>query len=184
MQQRFLTQVLPRLAAVTVSSLLTLGISLNEPSYARGNKFFCTQEENVPVTKVRGSRGAETFLRWVVKDFKNFPPQKRCQIVTAKLQRYYDQGKLFFTGRKKFNGYPVVCIANKEGAPCTVDNLLVTLKPGTDFEEVLVRMTDFRRGAGDSPINLSGCNLISYNDEGNIYIDVKKLLDNETCTDN
>lgn len=135
MQLRLSAQILPGVATASVISVLALTVTTtidNQPSYAGGNKFFCTQEGNTPVTKVRTSRGPETFIRWVVQDFKKFPPAQRCKIVSTRFQRYYDNGSLFITTRDNFNNYPVLCIANRKGTPCTSENVLVTLKPGTD----------------------------------------------------
>lgn len=183
MQPRLLNHRLLGVAKSAVIAALAVGISLttsHQPSDARQNKFFCSQEGGVPVTKIRTSRGNETFIRWVVKDFKNFPPTKRCQIVSARFQRYYDNGSLFITSRDNFNNYPVLCVTNRKGAPCTVDNILVTLKPGSDTGRVLQQMVNFRRGAGESVINLSGCQAFTY-DQDDLYLDVKQLVDGEGC---
>ncbi|QLE56227.1 COP23 domain-containing protein [Nostoc sp. TCL26-01] len=165
--------------SVAISALAVT--TTNQPSAARENKFFCKQENGVPVTKVRTSRGNETFIRWVVKDFKKFPPAQRCRIVSARFQRFYDNGSLFITSRDNFNNHPVLCITNRKGASCTADNILVTLKPGTDTGRVLQQILDFRRGVGESVINLSGCQAFSY-EQGEVYLDVKRLVDTNECT--
>lgn len=65
MQLRLFAQIVPGVATASVTSALALAIiattTSNQPSYAGGNKFFCTQDNGVPVTKVRTSRGNETF---------------------------------------------------------------------------------------------------------------------------
>ncbi len=184
MQLRLFAQILPGVA--TAFGTLALGLAIatttsNQPSYAGNNKFFCTQEDGIPVTKVRSSRGNETFIRWVVTDFKNFPASQRCKIVSARFQRYYDNGSLFITSRDNFNGYPVLCIANRKGIPCTSENILVTLKPGSDTGATLKQIIDFRRGVAASPVNLSGCQAITY-DQGDLYLDVKQLVDGKGCS--
>ncbi|MBE9008544.1 hypothetical protein IQ259_26755 [Fortiea sp. LEGE XX443] len=182
MRLRLVTQLLPGVA-VPMTLLLALGFSLNEPTYAGSNKFFCVQEGNVPVTKVRTARGNETFIRWVVQDFKKFPPAQRCKDVSARFQRYYDNGSLFITSRDNFNNYPVLCIANRKSVPCTSENILVTLKPGTDTGAVLRQILDFRRGVAAKPINLSGCQAITYDEQGDLYLDVKQLVDGKKCSE-
>lgn len=183
MQLKILAHRLSGIATSAVISALSLGIvsiTSNHPSDASTNKFFCSQEGGVPITKVRTPRGNETFIRWVVKDFKKFSPAQRCKIVSARFQRYYDNGSLFITSRDNFNNYPVLCITNRKGASCTSDNILVTLKPGTDTGRVLRQMLDFRRGVGESVINLSGCQAFTY-DQGDVYLDVKELVDGKGC---
>ncbi|RCJ25637.1 hypothetical protein A6770_27565 [Nostoc minutum NIES-26] len=184
MQLRLFAHILTGVATASVISALALAVATitsNQPSYALRNKFFCDQEGDIPVTKVRTSRGNETFIRWIVQDFKNFPPAKRCQIVSAKFQRYYDNGSLLITSRDNFNNYPVLCIVNRKGAPCTSQNVLVTLKPGTDTGRVLQQILDFRRGVGSSVVNLSGCQTFTYDEQGDLYLDVKQLVDAKEC---
>ncbi|TFI54974.1 hypothetical protein BLD44_006330 [Mastigocladus laminosus UU774] len=179
MQLRLFAQVL---SGVAFALALVTTTTSNQPSYAESEKFFCTQEKGVPVTKVRTTRGDETFIRWVVTDFKEFPPLQRCEIVTKRFQRYYDNGEIYITSRNNFNSYPVLCITNRKGAPCTSDNILVTLKPGANTGLVLKQMLDFRRGADASPINLSKCKATTYDNQGNLYIDVKQFLDGKKCS--
>jgi len=196
MHLRLFAQILPGVA--TAFGILVVGAiatvtTTNQPSYAGNNKFFCTKEGGVPVTKVNTSRGNETFIRWVVTDFvtnfKKFPPAQRCRIVSARFQRYYDNGALFITSRDNFNGYPVLCIANRKGTPCKSENLLITLKRGTDTERVLKQMLDFRRGVATSPLsfsnssNSSECQHITYY-KGDLYLDVKQFVDGDGCGNN
>lgn len=42
-----------------------------------------------------------------------------------------------------------MCIANRKGIPCTSDNVLVTLKPGTDLGRVYQQIIAFRRGVAE-----------------------------------
>ncbi|MDZ7957249.1 MAG: COP23 domain-containing protein [Aulosira sp. DedQUE10] len=184
MHLRLFTQILPGVAIASVISALAWGIATttnNQPSYAGNNKFFCDLEGKIPVTKVRTSRGPETFIRWVVKDFKKFPPSQRCKIVSTRLQRYYDNGSLFIRSEFNFNNHPVLCIANRRGVPCTSDNVLVTLKPGTDLGRVYQQIIAFRRGVAGKPLDLSGkCRPYTEYD-GDLYLDVKQLVDDKQC---
>lgn len=186
MQLRLFAHILSGVATASVISALALAVAAiasNQPSYAVRNKFFCDLEGGTPVTKVRTSRGNETFIRWVVRDFKNFPPAQRCKVVSARFQRYYDNGSLLITSRDNFNNYPVLCIVNRKGAPCTAQNILVTLKPGTDTGRVLQQILDFRRGVGSSVVNLSGCQAFTYDEQGDLYLDVKQLVDGKECSE-
>jgi hypothetical protein len=186
MQLKFLVHPFPSIAIASVISALALAIATtsNQPSYARNDKFFCDQTSNPPVTKIRTPRGNETLIRWVVKDFKNFPPAQRCRIVSRRFQRYYDNGALLIRSEFNFNNYPVLCIANRKGTPCTAANVLVTLKPGTDPGLVLKQILAFRRSVTGKPIDLSGkgkCRPYSEY-EGDLYLDVKQLVDDKECS--
>ncbi|MDF5725267.1 MAG: COP23 domain-containing protein [Rhizonema sp. PD37] len=150
MRLRLFAQILPGVVTASVISALAIATTTsNLPSYAKGNKFSCTQDKGVPVTMVHTSLGNEAFIRWVVTDFKKFPPIKRCQIVSSRFQRYYDNGDLFITSRDNFDGYPVLCISNRKGDACTSDNILVTLPREADIGVVLKQMLAFRGGFGE-----------------------------------
>ncbi|AKG22119.1 COP23 domain-containing protein [Calothrix sp. 336/3] len=175
-----LGQILSAAMTVAISSVVIVANVSNQPSYAGNQKFICRTENGVSVTKVyTPRRGYETFIRWVVKDFKKFPPSQRCKMVTARLQRYYDNGKVYITERNELNGYPVLCIANTKGSDCAKDNILVTLKPGTDTGKILRQIIAFRDRATGEPINLSGSNYATYVN-GDVYIDIKQLVDADT----
>ncbi|MBW4612647.1 MAG: COP23 domain-containing protein [Desmonostoc vinosum HA7617-LM4] len=184
MQLKLFYRISPRVVTASVMSALALVVATtidNQPSYAVKTLFFCTQERGVPVTKIRTSRGNETFIRWAVQDFKKYPPAKRCQIISARLQRYYEQGWFFITSRDNFNNYPVLCIAYRKGVPCESANLLLTFKPGTDTRKVLQQMLNYRRFPVGEPIDLSECQVFSYDQEGNLYLDVKQFVDSNEC---
>lgn len=181
MKQELFSQVLTAITqSLAIASLSTFTIiaTINQPSLADSNKFFCEKRNGTPVTMVRTSRGNETFIRWVVADFKGYSPEKRCTIISARFQRYYDNGGLvYITSRDNFKGYPVLCVADRKGGSCANDeDVLVTLKPGTDTGRVLRQILDFRRGADVKPVELSGSQYVSYS-EGDLYLDVKQLVD-------
>ncbi|QIR39271.1 hypothetical protein HCG51_22870 [Tolypothrix sp. PCC 7910] len=178
MHLRLFTQILPGVATAFVISALALGVATtisNQPIYAGGNKFFCAYEGKIPVTKIKTKRGPDTFIRWVVKDFKKFPLEERCKVVSTRFQRYYDNGPLFIKGEYNFNNYPVLCIANRKGIPCKSENVLVTLKPGTNVGKVVQQILAFGRSVKQQPIDLTGCH--STDDKGDLYINIKQLVD-------
>ncbi|MBO3460982.1 COP23 domain-containing protein [Aetokthonos hydrillicola Thurmond2011] len=190
MHPRLFAQMLARVGTTSAVAALVFAVvaatTSNQPGYAGyagRNKFFCAQENGETVTKVITSRGPETFIRWVVKDFKQFPPLKRCNLVSNRFLRYYDNGSIFITSRDNFNGYPVLCISDQKGAPCTSDNILVTLRPGEDAGLALKQIIAFRRGTGTTTIELSGSQYITY-EQGDLYLDVKKLVDSTDSKDN
>ncbi|MDF5718088.1 MAG: COP23 domain-containing protein [Rhizonema sp. NSF051] len=173
--------ILPLLGRVLVATAITISTTatINHPSYAGSkSKFSCTKLNGIPVTMVKTSRGNEPMIRWVDRGFisSGYTPQERCQTVSTKFQRYYDNGKLYLTGRDNLNGYPVLCIANRQGASCSPENVLVTLKPGTDPGAALQQILDFRRSAKTPPVELSGSQSVSYVD-GNFYLDLKQIVD-------
>ncbi|MDJ0693593.1 COP23 domain-containing protein [Mastigocoleus sp. MO_188.B34] len=171
MNIRTVTQVATAIALGFVTT-----ISFIKPSYGGGSKFYCAVLNDVPITWVRTSRGKEPFIRWASDAF-DVSPLQRCKIVSARFRRYYDNGRFYFTGREDLNGYPVLCISERPGGGCSSQNILVTLKKGSDPGFIIQQILYFRRGAAKEPIiELSGDKFIQYVD-GEFYLDVKKLID-------
>jgi hypothetical protein len=169
------------LALSMVGSVGAAVLVSGDRGLAEGNKFFCTRDGGVPVTKVRTARGNETFIIWE-RDFNNYPASKRCGIISNKLQRFYENGEVHLkTG--VVNKYPVVCISNRQNARCSGDNLLVTLPKGEDSVSVLEGILAWRRGTSSEPIRLSqGC-FVSQDAEGNTSWNLKNLV-NGVCDKN
>ncbi|MFB2769390.1 COP23 domain-containing protein [Pelatocladus sp. BLCC-F211] len=86
-----------------MTTLITSALTafINQQSYAAGTQFYCDkskyQNRTVPATYVRTQDGKRILmLRWVDND--SFPPpwttQKRCDEVSRRFQRSYDNGTL------------------------------------------------------------------------------------------
>jgi hypothetical protein len=128
---------------------------MQSPAEAGGQGFYCDTSGRVPVTKVRTSRGDETFIRWNTGR-RGYSPLRRCQEVAARFERQRTRGRLFLTSRARVNGQPVICYTETEGGSCNSGNVLVTLKRGVNHRSALRRFTDFQSGASNRALELSG----------------------------
>lgn len=147
--------------AVLISSTVTALI--NQPSYAASVDFFCGksnyQGKSVPATYARTHSGKEVLiLRWISDD--SFPPpwtaQRRCDEVSRRFQRSYDNGTLRYITTSHINKQSVVCAIANQSDACTDSNVLFTLKPGTKPSAVLARLLDRRGLAAGRVLNESG----------------------------
>ncbi|MBO3457144.1 COP23 domain-containing protein [Aetokthonos hydrillicola Thurmond2011] len=161
MEQKLLSNLF--LGLITLSSITITAFLLNQPSYAAGVAFFCGktkyQGRSVPATYARTQDGKQILiLRWISDD--SFPPpwtgQRRCNEVSRRFQRSYENSTLKYITTGSINKQSVVCaIANQED-PCTESNLLFTLKRGTKPSAVLARLLDRRGLAAGRVLNESG----------------------------
>ena len=127
-----------------------------QPSYG-GDKFFCGYQNSQPVTFVRTSRGNMPIISWANTSFPPpWTPIKRCQVVSARFERFYDNGTLKYIKAGWMGGQPVLCVAGYRGGRCLPNGLLVTLKSGVDPNLTLQRMLDRRALATGKPLDLSG----------------------------
>ena len=180
MKLRLFTRMLAGVALTFSTS-----VTLIQPSYAQTNdKFFCGMSGGVPATVVRATRGNIPMIRWVDTDFPPpWTPQRRCEEISARFQRFYDNGMLNFLKAGRLRGQPVLCVAASRGGPCLENGVVVTLKAGTDPQITLQRILNPRTRAAGGPIELSGGSndsTISYSN-GEAYLDMKAYLGEENA---
>ncbi|OKH13307.1 hypothetical protein NIES592_14655 [Fischerella major NIES-592] len=157
------------IAALTTFATIAI---LNQPSYAGDTTFYCDQSNGVPTTFVRTQNGKRLLMiRWVSQYFsgKGLTPLQRCQQVTYRFQRSYDNGTLRYIKAGILNKQPVVCAAIQKNAACTDTTLLFTLKPGSNPDVTLRQIMDRRALAAGNATNQSGGN--TSNDPVNIDVE-------------
>lgn len=140
-------------ASVLTLFSLTVGTILFSHGSAVSQKptFICgTSKDGLPATIVQSPKHGEVALiTWNSGFFKEggFDDQTRCNIVSEKMQKYYDQDTLKYFVAGKVNRQPAICVVSSEESPCNNDSLLFTLKPGSNAEETVQRLFDMKSGA-------------------------------------
>ncbi|NMG08217.1 COP23 domain-containing protein [Brasilonema sp. UFV-L1] len=162
--------------AFTITSTATL----TQPSYAQNQKFFCGMSKGVPATFVNTKRGNIPMIRWVDAGFAPpWIPEKRCEDISARFQRFYDNGTLNFLRAGKSERQPVLCVASEKGGPCLPDGVLLTLKPGKNPEDILQQLQYGRSAVSPGIVELGGgtssTDVVS-SEKDAAYLDVQKLL--------
>ncbi|KOP23910.1 hypothetical protein AMR41_24020 [Hapalosiphon sp. MRB220] len=157
-----------------IAALTTLATTaiLDQPSYAGGTTFYCSQNNGVPTTFVHTQNGKRLpIIRWVSRNFsgKELTPQQRCQQVSNRFQRSYDNGMLRYIKTGILNKQPVVCAAIQKNAACTDTTLLFTLKPGSNPDATLRQIMDRRALAAGKAVDQNGGN--TSNDPVNIDVE-------------
>lgn len=140
------------------------------------NTYYCAQLNGGWNTFVNTPRGRINLINWANQFAPDWTPQKRCDAVSQRFQKFLDEGNLKFIRTGNINQQPVLCVANIRGGSCPDDNVLVTLKPGVDPEKVLIDLVDFRRSVSGQTLTLSAEDPGFYSD-GEFYVDVEKFLD-------
>lgn len=171
-----------RLCAQMLTGMtIALGATANiaQPAYA-GNKFFCTTGYNrTPTTYVRTSRGNEPLIRWKATDYPPpWTPQQRCEEVSLRFQKAYDNHALKYIRTGSINNQPVLCMAYREGESCRENQLIVTLKPGVTPEVILQQLRDFRTRVTGKAIELSDRSTkdVFFNFNGETYVNMQQIL--------
>ncbi|MEO0934142.1 MAG: COP23 domain-containing protein [Cyanobacteria bacterium J06641_2] len=140
-------------------------------------KFMCKEifdpasESNIPATVawVPQRQGHVRLIAWKSQYFSSWSPQKRCNSVTNKFQKYYNEDRLNYLSTGKRNGYPVICAA-KPGETCTKNNHLFTIKHGHNPKIVLQRLLGIF--GGDS-------STVLYQNSGKkLHVEMKNVFEN------
>jgi Circadian oscillating protein COP23 len=172
MKLYFCTKVLSSMA-------IALGaIALSTESSSAQSQFAC--DINQVSTTVSTERGTIPLIKWTDRSFPPpFTPEERCQIVSARFKKFYDNGTLKYIKADTVNNLPALCVAAYKGGSCLPDGLLVTFKPGTDANQTLLKILDRRVWAASGPIQLSSAasskSLVSQID-GTTYVDMEAFL--------
>lgn len=168
-------------AQALAGTALALGATatITQPSYAE-SKFYCDTSNDVPVTMVSTSRGNEPMIRWVSQDFvsSGYSPEQRCQEVSNRFQRAYENQTLRYIRTGMINNYPVLCIARREGEDCSKSRLIVTFKHNTNPEVILQQLRNFRTRVTGRPLELSKRNGTGgfFTFEGETYVNLREIL--------
>lgn len=137
----------------------------------QGPEFLCDNSGANPATVVRSPQhGDVTMIEWKSDHFSNsgFSPEHRCQKVSTKFQTAYKQGNLKFFTTGLVNRQSVICAVATKSSPCNNNNMLYTLKPGSDPRKTLKQILDIRSGASTNALNET---------ENRVYVEFDALVE-------
>ncbi|HEY9828901.1 MAG TPA: COP23 domain-containing protein, partial [Stenomitos sp.] len=113
-------KALPVVSVYTLSILASMGVlgAIAPVQAAEVNqkaKFVCGTSQGYPATIALTPRGSVPVVRWSSGYFGSagFTPQHRCNLVSAKFQKYYENGTLNYLTTGWVNRQPVVCVATQ-----------------------------------------------------------------------
>ena len=142
----------------------------------RSNTYYCAQLNGNWNTFVNTPRGRIDLINWVRSYSETWTAKERCIAVSKRFQSFLDNGTLKYIRTGVVNSQPVICVANTRGGACPNNNVLITFKPGTNPETVLIKLIDFRRTVSGQTIVLSDNDSGFYAD-GHFYVDMEKFLE-------
>jgi uncharacterized surface protein with fasciclin (FAS1) repeats len=145
-----------------------------EPSSSSGQtKFVCEGGiDGLPTTFAVTPRGNVPIITWYSDYFSSggYGPQKRCEQVTSRFENFSKTGKLDYITNGTVNGQAVICATGANGGACTDENVLFTLKPGSDPVATVEKLFNTRTSASSSPLFESEDNVDF------VYIDFQDFL--------
>ncbi len=157
----------------------TTNTATNSSTYSEKISFECAQVQSGYATVVQRDNPAvlpRRMINWTRQVGTDWSPERRCELVTEKLNRIVAQngGEIdnlsFTTGR--IEGSSIVCLANSSSLGCNQSNMLFTLsnQNARNTQEVIARLGDSfssNGGATNSAVQESG--------SGNPYVSLAPL---------
>ena len=112
---------------------------------------------NVPTTFIWTPRGKIKTVVWQSKEFigSGWNPQKRCETVSQRLQKFYEQDNLKYFTNGFLNKQRVICTAkgiNEKGTKCKDEELVLTLAKTDDSLQISTHFADLFNGTQRGPI--------------------------------
>jgi hypothetical protein len=132
--------------------LISTSFGFVSPSEAGSIQFECSVDNNNnPTTYVQTQGGVVEIFKWKSNYFQGpYTPMQRCLEVTQRMNKF--QPSYLVAGR--VNNYNVICA----GTNCdrSGNNVLLTLRPDQNPNQVLAEIDNTRDGAGGRSMQLSG----------------------------
>lgn len=157
----------------SIVSLISAAVE-TAPMLAAPNSFACKSIDGTPTTVAMTDQGEVPIVKWNSSAFATagYTPERRCQEVSGRFQKYYKESQLNYLTTGRMNGQPVICTTNEVGQGC--NGLLFTLRANSSLTpaETLTQLMGVRIGASDA-LNESGRKL---NRRQNVYLDMRKLM--------
>jgi Circadian oscillating protein COP23 len=147
------TSTTHRLLAVSLATMTAIASSSlfagSSQAVMTTTNFVCGKADGIPATVARTKKGDIPIVIWKSEDLSEagFTPQVRCRQVSARFQSMYRSGQLKYLTAGVLNNLPVICATTKVNTDCSSQNLLYTLKPNSDPQQVIKRLTAIRNRA-------------------------------------
>lgn len=148
--------------AISLLATSTVALSLFPSQQANPQesevRFICADgydqktDQRLPTTYAWTERGKIAVVRWSTDYFEGagFSPQERCEAVSPRFHEAYHNGTLAYLTNGTLNGEPVICTAESEGGECA--DLLLTLRPEDNEQEILTSLANVLQGRQSGPI--------------------------------
>ena len=168
---------LPLLSQGTIAEIAVKGSQKREHATDQVS-FYCgaisdrETGEKIPATVawVPQRQSNVPIIAWNSQHVLAWNPQRRCEAVSPKFQRFYTDGRLNYLSNGETGGYPIICALLDQQEQCSSENQLFQVRPGSNPEDVVLGLKGILIGDSSEPI---------YQSSGKrIFVSVSMFLEN------
>ena len=148
--------------SLDLSELRTYLIKMDPEDSDINLKVFCGEEDGIPITTLRGSKGEFPMIYWRSNRFSDsgYNPAYRCENVSTRIHNAYQSGDFQDLVPDAVNGETVICYSQNLDGPCS--GIIFTLEPDENPDAVVSEfeyLVDISKSTSDGTtidINNSG----------------------------
>jgi len=152
---------------------------------ASGVRFICQTgydnvvQKDLPTTYAATQGEQRAIVRWSTEYFTSsgWDPQRRCEDVSPRFQKAYDNNTLNFITNGTMNNQPVLCTALQDGGEC--EDLLITLRPEDYPQQLAQELGQILKGRSTGPLR--------HNSDGEqqvyIQVNIQEFIENAPVDD-
>jgi hypothetical protein len=172
------TDFMKLLNTILITLTFPTALWLAAPAEAKRTAVFtCADVSGRLATAVKTKKGDVPLIYWDSGAFgASFSPQVRCQKVTQRFTNLYGSGQLKYLAVGKVSSQSVICGLKVSKANCNSENMLFTLKPGSDPRNVLRQLNAVRNRAANSAAVEESSAPIAANPSTDTQVDVEDWL--------
>jgi hypothetical protein len=156
----------------------TLLLTAPQAEAKRVAVFTCAEVSGRLATAVKTKKGNVPLVYWDSGAFNGagFSPAVRCQKVTQRFTDLYGNGQLKYLAAGTVRSQGVICGLKISKSNCNGENMLFTVKPGSDPRNVLRQLNAVRNRAANSAAVEESSAPIAVNPSTDTQVDVEDWL--------
>lgn len=179
----------PSLLTILSATAVCSATLFNGSSQAQDVSFTCAvSPDDTPTTFAQTPDGNVPVFKWRSNYFRApYKPMQRCLEVTDRMNNFKGQGMLDNITSGRVNNQPVLCAGTRCDA--SGSNVLITLRPDQNPNQVLQELESNRAGAGGPSYQLTGgsttspssvSSVLKKNSDGSVTLNLNRYLNSAT----
>lgn len=150
----FVKSLILTLAFTSSFNLIKQAKGQSQREFICGESFDREEQKRLPTTFAWTNRGKVVIIRWTDDFGTKYTPAKRCEYVSPRFQKAYNNGTLGMITNGTMNNQSVICTTNETGGEC--HTLLMTLRKEDNSLAIINNLRRIFDGQQVGPVKHDG----------------------------